>query len=185
MPAARNTDIDQAWHICGKRRTSLSALSMPCIFPTMHRPSFFNAVKQFWCHFNGWIRIPNLICSHAAIEWWHPEWNHTPTALPLQFHYNILIMICQYLIKIFLKYISFYAKIAFSFLATHRKRFIVHHSITVHITKAHLFWDGLFDECRHLSNFPGRHQPSIFDVKELNCRVRNGNGWDLFAISTD
>ena len=38
---------------------------------------------------------------------------------------------------------------------------------------------------RHLSNFPGRHQPSIFDVKELNCRVRNGNGWDLFAISTD
>ena len=39
--------------------------------------------------------------------------------------------------------------------------------------------------CRHLSNFPGRHQPSIFDVKELNCRVRNGNGWDLFAIGTD
>ncbi len=38
---------------------------------------------------------------------------------------------------------------------------------------------------RHLSKFPGRDQPSIFDVKELNYRVRKGNGWDLFANGTD
>ena len=40
-------------------------------------------------------------------------------------------------------------------------------------------------KCRHLSIFPGRRQPSIFDVKELNFCVRNGNRWNLFAISTD
>ena len=33
--------------------------------------------------------------------------------------------------------------------------------------------------------FPGRRQPSIFGASELNCRVRNGNGWTLTAISTD
>ena len=33
--------------------------------------------------------------------------------------------------------------------------------------------------------FPGRRQPSIFGAIELNCRVRNGNGWTLTAISTD
>ena len=33
--------------------------------------------------------------------------------------------------------------------------------------------------------FPGRHQPSIFGANELNCRVRNGNGWTLTAINTD
>ena len=39
--------------------------------------------------------------------------------------------------------------------------------------------------CRHCSIFPGRHQPSIFDDKELNFRVRNGYGWFLFSINTD
>ena len=38
--------------------------------------------------------------------------------------------------------------------------------------------------CRHLSIFPGRRQPSIFDANELNFRVRNGNGWNLLAIDT-
>ena len=33
--------------------------------------------------------------------------------------------------------------------------------------------------------FPGRRQPSIFGANELNCRVRNGNGWTLTAINTD
>ena len=33
--------------------------------------------------------------------------------------------------------------------------------------------------------FPGRRQPSIFGADELNCRVRDGNGWTLTAISTD
>ena len=33
--------------------------------------------------------------------------------------------------------------------------------------------------------FPGRRQPSIFGASELNCRVRNGYGWTLTAISTD
>ena len=33
--------------------------------------------------------------------------------------------------------------------------------------------------------FPGRRQPSIVGASELNCRVRNGNGWTLTAINTD
>ena len=33
--------------------------------------------------------------------------------------------------------------------------------------------------------FPGRLQPSIVGASELNCRVRNGNGWTLTAISTN
>ena len=32
---------------------------------------------------------------------------------------------------------------------------------------------------------PVRHQTSIFGASELNCRVRDGNGWTLTAISTD
>ena len=39
--------------------------------------------------------------------------------------------------------------------------------------------------CWHRSTFPGRHQPSIIDADELNCRVRNGNGCDLIAICTN
>ena len=33
--------------------------------------------------------------------------------------------------------------------------------------------------------FPGRRQPSIFGAGELNCRVRDGNGWTLTAINTN
>ena len=33
--------------------------------------------------------------------------------------------------------------------------------------------------------FPVRLQTSIFGAGELNCRVRNGNGWTLTAISTN
>ena len=32
--------------------------------------------------------------------------------------------------------------------------------------------------------FPGRHQPSILGDRELNFRVRDGNGWNLKAIDT-
>ncbi len=32
---------------------------------------------------------------------------------------------------------------------------------------------------------PVRHQTSIFGVSELNCRVRDGNGWTLTAIDTN
>ena len=39
--------------------------------------------------------------------------------------------------------------------------------------------------CWHLPIFPGRHQPSIVSRNELNCRVRNGNGWTLALISTN
>ena len=39
--------------------------------------------------------------------------------------------------------------------------------------------------CRRLPIFPGRFQPSIFGASELNCRVRDGNGCTLTAISTD
>ena len=38
---------------------------------------------------------------------------------------------------------------------------------------------------RQLPTFPGRHQPSIISVTELNCRVRNGNGCVLCAIATE
>ena len=37
---------------------------------------------------------------------------------------------------------------------------------------------------RQLSTFPGGRPPSIIDVKELNFRVRYGNGWILLAIIT-
>ena len=40
-------------------------------------------------------------------------------------------------------------------------------------------------ESRHRLIFPGRLQPSIFSTHELNCRVRNGNGWILMVIDTD
>ena len=33
--------------------------------------------------------------------------------------------------------------------------------------------------------FPVRLQTSIFGADELNCRVRDGNGWTLIAINTD
>ena len=33
--------------------------------------------------------------------------------------------------------------------------------------------------------FPGRLQPSIFGAGELNCRVRDGNGWTLTLINTN
>ena len=42
-----------------------------------------------------------------------------------------------------------------------------------------------FPLCRRLPIFPGRFQPSIFGASELNCRVRDGNGCTLTAISTD
>ena len=49
-------------------------------------------------------------------------------------------------------------------------------------------WSGQ-DQTSHfvsaLPIFPGRRQPSIFGASELNCRVRDGNGWTLTAISTD
>ena len=37
---------------------------------------------------------------------------------------------------------------------------------------------------RQRSTFPGSRPPSIIDAKELNYRVRDGNGWDLLAIIT-
>ena len=40
------------------------------------------------------------------------------------------------------------------------------------------------EQIRQLLTFPGRHQPSIISVTELNYRVRNGYGCDLCAIAT-
>ena len=37
---------------------------------------------------------------------------------------------------------------------------------------------------RQQSIFPGGHPPSIFDAKELNFCVRNGNRWILLAFAT-
>ena len=39
--------------------------------------------------------------------------------------------------------------------------------------------------CRRRLIFPGRFQPSIVSTDELNCRVRDGNGWTLIAKDTD
>ena len=40
-------------------------------------------------------------------------------------------------------------------------------------------------KCRRRLIFPGGCPPSIFSTEELNYRVRDGNGWTLFAIDTD
>ena len=40
-------------------------------------------------------------------------------------------------------------------------------------------------KCRRRLIFPGGCPPSIFSAEELNYRVRDGNGWTLFAIDTD
>ena len=37
---------------------------------------------------------------------------------------------------------------------------------------------------RRRPTFPGRVQPSIIGAEELNFCVRDGNRWDLFAITT-
>ena len=39
--------------------------------------------------------------------------------------------------------------------------------------------------CWHLSIVPGRRQPSIFDINELNFCVRDGNRWTLVIIDTN
>lgn len=39
-------------------------------------------------------------------------------------------------------------------------------------------------ESRRRPIFPGSYPPSIVGADELNYRVRDGNGWDLTAIST-
>ena len=44
--------------------------------------------------------------------------------------------------------------------------------------------DLSFCLCRHRPIFPGRHQPSIVSVNELNYRVRNGNGCTLITNNT-
>ena len=44
---------------------------------------------------------------------------------------------------------------------------------------------GGFNKFRQRLTFPGSHPPSIISAEELNFRVRNGNGWDLFAIITE
>ena len=52
--------------------------------------------------------------------------------------------------------------------------------------KEDLVWsDQTLSFVSALPIFPGRRQPSIVGADELNCRVRDGNGWTLIAISTD
>ena len=42
-----------------------------------------------------------------------------------------------------------------------------------------------FLRCRRRPIFPGSCPPSIFSTRELNYRVRDGNGWTLSVINTD
>ena len=39
--------------------------------------------------------------------------------------------------------------------------------------------------CWHRPIFPARYHASIVSTDELNCRVRNGNGWTLIVINTN
>ena len=48
-----------------------------------------------------------------------------------------------------------------------------------------LFSWAINKKCRRRLIFPGGCPPSIFSAEELNYRVRDGNGWTLFAIDTD
>ena len=48
-----------------------------------------------------------------------------------------------------------------------------------------LFFWAINKKCRRRLIFPGGCPPSIFSAEELNYRVRDGNGWTLFAIDTD
>ena len=62
--------------------------------------------------------------------------------------------------------------------------FIIHYSLFFKIKNAHpIGWTLWFVSA--LPIFPGRFQPSIFGVDELNYRVRDGNGWTLITINTD
>ena len=54
-----------------------------------------------------------------------------------------------------------------------------------HKEKRPVFYDKSFSLPRQLPTFPGRYQPSIISVTELNFRVRDGNGCDLCAIATE
>ena len=54
-----------------------------------------------------------------------------------------------------------------------------------HLTNGPYLLDKKKEESRHRLIFPGRRQPSIFSTRELNYRVRNGNGWILAVIDTD
>ena len=50
--------------------------------------------------------------------------------------------------------------------------------------KAAVLYDGSCILLWQRPTFPGSYPPSIISAEELNYRVRNGNGWDLFAIIT-
>ncbi len=44
---------------------------------------------------------------------------------------------------------------------------------------------GRFDTSRRLPTLPHRFQCSTIGSKGLNCRVRNGNGWDPLDMTTE
>ena len=44
---------------------------------------------------------------------------------------------------------------------------------------------GLRKERRRRPTLPHSHPCSTIGAEELNFRVRNGNGWDLFAMATE
>ena len=46
-------------------------------------------------------------------------------------------------------------------------------------------FSAVFQSCWRLSIVPGRLQPSIVDINELNFCVRDGNRWTLVIIDTN
>ena len=57
--------------------------------------------------------------------------------------------------------------------------------ISYKVKKRPVKLDKSFCLPRQLPTFPGRYQPSIISVTELNYRVRDGYGCDLCAIATE
>ena len=62
---------------------------------------------------------------------------------------------------------------------------IILYSLFIKKIKTPVLLDRRFWFVSALPIFPGRFQPSIFGVNELNYRVRDGNGWTLITINTD
>ena len=58
------------------------------------------------------------------------------------------------------------------------------HKVEVNIKKRAIQKNGSF-LCRRRPIFTGGCPPTIFGTRELNYRVRYGNGWTLSVINTD
>ena len=101
----------------------------------------------------------NYLLSRAAVAF-KKQSGELFLAEGTKYHQRAFLQVCKYLVFC----------IALKFKITNKK--------------ALEFNSSAFIKFRQLLTFPGSHPPSIIDVKELNFRVRYGNGWILLAIIT-